>query len=132
MTRPVELFPLFAGLETLEGVGPKLAKLFPALGVEKPKDLLFLLPHSGVDRSRKASVRDVVPPCTVTVMTPEKSFSLALSPLPANSLPDSPPRLKLRSRVSSLATMPGIAEIDPEALPVRLMLADDDWLAGLP
>ncbi len=67
MSRPAELFPLFAELETLDGVGPKIAKLFQSLGVEKPKDLLFLLPHSGVDRSRKASVRDVVPPCTVTV-----------------------------------------------------------------
>ncbi|PRD34226.1 UNVERIFIED_CONTAM: recG [Trichonephila clavipes] len=37
------------------------------LGVERPKDLLFLLPHSGVDRSRRASVRDVVPPAVVTV-----------------------------------------------------------------
>ena len=67
MSRPAELFPLFAELETLDGVGPKIAKLFQSLGVEKPKDLLFLLPHSGVDRSRKATVRDVVPPCTVTV-----------------------------------------------------------------
>ncbi|MBD1205109.1 MAG: ATP-dependent DNA helicase RecG [Rhodobacteraceae bacterium] len=67
MTRPVELFPLFAGLETLEGVGEKTAKAFAGLGVERPKDLLFLLPHSGVDRARKASVRDVVPPCTMTV-----------------------------------------------------------------
>ncbi len=67
MTRPVELFPLFAGLETLEGVGEKTAKAFAGLGVERPKDLLFLLPHSGVDRARKASLRDVVPPCTVTV-----------------------------------------------------------------
>ena len=67
MSRPPELFPLFAGLETLEGVGPKTAAAFAGLGVERPKDLLFLLPHSGTDRSRKASVRDVVPPCTVTV-----------------------------------------------------------------
>ncbi|MCZ8151036.1 MAG: ATP-dependent DNA helicase RecG, partial [Rhodobacteraceae bacterium] len=67
MTRPVELFPLFAGLETLEGVGEKTAKAFAGLGVERPKDLLFLLPHSGVDRARKASIRDVVPPCTVTL-----------------------------------------------------------------
>ena len=67
MSRPEILFPLFAGLDTLEGVGPKTAKAFAALGVEKPKDLLFLLPHSGIDRSRKPSVRDVVPPCTVTV-----------------------------------------------------------------
>jgi ATP-dependent DNA helicase RecG len=67
MNRPELLFPLFAGLETLEGVGPKTALAFAALGVERPKDLLYLLPHSAVDRSRKASVRDVVPPCTVTV-----------------------------------------------------------------
>ena len=67
MSRPEILFPLFAGLETLEGIGPKTAIAFAALGVFKPKDLLFLLPHSGVDRARKASVRDVVPPCTVTV-----------------------------------------------------------------
>jgi len=67
MTRPVELFPLFAGLETLEGVGEKTAKAMAGLGVERPKDLLFLLPHSGVDRGRRDSVRDVVPPCVVTV-----------------------------------------------------------------
>ena len=67
MSRPPELFPLFAGLETLEGVGEKTAKALAGLGVERPKDLLFLLPHSGVDRGRKASVREVVPPCVVTV-----------------------------------------------------------------
>lgn len=67
MTRPEILFPLFAGLDTLEGIGPKMALSFSGLGVERPKDLLFLLPHSAVDRSRRDSVRDVVPPCTVTV-----------------------------------------------------------------
>ncbi|MBL8562736.1 MAG: ATP-dependent DNA helicase RecG [Gemmobacter sp.] len=67
MSRPPELFPLFAELETLEGVGPKTAKAMAGLGVERPKDLLFLLPHSGTDRSRKASLREVVPPATVTV-----------------------------------------------------------------
>jgi ATP-dependent DNA helicase RecG len=67
MTRPEVLFPLFADLETLEGVGPKTARAFAGLGVARPKDLLFLLPHSGVDRARKLSVRDVIPPCTLTV-----------------------------------------------------------------
>ena len=67
MTRPPALFPLFSELETLEGVGPKIARAFAGLGVERPKDLLFLLPHSAIDRARKASVRDVIPPCTVTV-----------------------------------------------------------------
>ena len=32
MNRPAALFPLFAGLETLPGVGPKAAGLFPAMG----------------------------------------------------------------------------------------------------
>ena len=67
MSRPERLFPLFADLETLEGVGPKTAGALAGLGVERPKDLLFLLPASGVDRSRRASVRDVVPPVTLTV-----------------------------------------------------------------
>lgn len=67
MTRPEALFPLFADLETLEGIGPKTARAFAALGVERPKDLLYLLPHSAVDRSRKSSIRDVVAPSIVTV-----------------------------------------------------------------
>ena len=67
MSRPEPLFPLFAGLETLDGVGPKTAAAFAALNVERPKDLLFLLPHSGIDRARKNSVRDVIPPTTITV-----------------------------------------------------------------
>ena len=67
MSRPEILFPLFAGLETLPGVGPKAAKAFETLGVTRPKDLLYLLPHSGVDRALRASVRDVTPPATLTV-----------------------------------------------------------------
>jgi ATP-dependent DNA helicase RecG len=67
MSRPEALFPLFAGLETLDGVGPKTAQAFSGLGVERPRDLLFLLPHSGIDRARKASIREIVPPGTVTV-----------------------------------------------------------------
>ena len=67
MSRPEPLFPLFASLETLDGVGPKTADAFAALTVHRPKDLLFLLPHSGIDRARKNSVRDVIPPTTITV-----------------------------------------------------------------
>ena len=67
MSRPEILFPLFADMETLEGVGPKTARAMESLGVTRPKDLLFLLPHSGIDRSRRQSVRDVVPPTVLTV-----------------------------------------------------------------
>lgn len=67
MSRPEILFPLFAGVDTIPGVGPKLAAALQALEVTRPRDLLFLLPVSGTDRSRKASLREVTPPCTVTV-----------------------------------------------------------------
>ena len=67
MSRPEVLFPLFAGLDTLPGVGARTAEALQGLGIERPKDLLFLLPHSGIDRARRNSVRDVTPPCTVTV-----------------------------------------------------------------
>ncbi|MFN5996204.1 MAG: ATP-dependent DNA helicase RecG [Paracoccaceae bacterium] len=67
MSRPETLFPLFAEVETLPGVGPKAAKAFEGLGVTRPKDLLYLLPHSGVDRALRSSVRDVIAPATLTV-----------------------------------------------------------------
>jgi hypothetical protein len=37
MSRPEALFPLFAGMETLPGVGPKAAKAFESLGVTRPR-----------------------------------------------------------------------------------------------
>ena len=65
--RPEPLFPLFAGLETLEGVGPKTAQHFAQLGVQAPRDLLFTLPYSGIDRRLQDSLKDAVLPATVTV-----------------------------------------------------------------
>ena len=65
--RPEDLWPLFAPLEVLEGVGPKTARHYKGLDVETPKDLLLTLPLGGVDRSRKASIRDVALPGMATV-----------------------------------------------------------------
>ncbi|NNF24833.1 MAG: ATP-dependent DNA helicase RecG [Rhodobacteraceae bacterium] len=65
--RPEILFPLFAGLETLPGVGRKTAETLSQMNIEKPRDLLFTLPHSVIDRRRKASVLDVIAPATATV-----------------------------------------------------------------
>ncbi|MCR9148716.1 MAG: ATP-dependent DNA helicase RecG [Rhodobacteraceae bacterium] len=65
--RPPELFPLFAGLDTLPGVGPKAVQAFAQMAVDKPRDLLFTLPHSGVDRRLRGSIREVTPGSTVTV-----------------------------------------------------------------
>jgi len=65
--RPEILFPLFSDLETLQGVGPKTATHFAQMGIEKPRDLIFTLPHSGIDRQRRESIRDVTAPAVVTV-----------------------------------------------------------------
>lgn len=65
--RPESLFPLFGTLEGLDGIGPKSARHFSALGVQTPRDLVFLLPYSGVDRRLRSTIRDVVPPDVVTV-----------------------------------------------------------------
>jgi len=65
--RPEALFPLFGTLDGLEGVGPKTVKHFSALGVETPRDLVFLLPHSGINRTLRATIREVQAPGVVTV-----------------------------------------------------------------
>ena len=65
--RPEALWPLFGGLQALDGVGPKTAQLLVALGVEKPRDLHFTLPYSGIDRHRRASINEVVLPAVATV-----------------------------------------------------------------
>ncbi len=65
--RPPLLFPLFADLETLPGVGPKTARALGSLAIDAPRDLLFTLPVSGIDRRRVESVQGVELPGVVTV-----------------------------------------------------------------
>ncbi len=65
--RPEQLFPLFAGLETLSGIGPRTARLLARGGIEAPRDLLFSLPYSVVDRRRRETIRGADLPCTLTV-----------------------------------------------------------------
>ncbi len=67
MSRPAVLFPLFAGLDTLDGVGPKTAKHFAQMGVERPRDLLFTLPHAVIDRRVRKTIKGAALPGTVTV-----------------------------------------------------------------
>ena len=66
-SRPEPLFPLFADLETLPGVGPKIAKSLAGLAIEAPRDLLFTLPHSGIDRRKRDTVQGADLPGVVTV-----------------------------------------------------------------
>ena len=66
-TRPEILFPLFAKLNTLSGVGDKSAKAFAGLKITKPRDLIFTLPHSVVDRRVVQSVQGLAAPQTLSV-----------------------------------------------------------------
>ncbi|MCW0181545.1 MAG: ATP-dependent DNA helicase RecG [Zavarzinia sp.] len=70
--RPAALFPLFAPLTTLPGVGPKLAKpVAKAVGGERVIDVLFHLPFALVDRQLRPSIAEAplneVATLTVTV-----------------------------------------------------------------
>jgi len=65
--RPEILFPLFGALDGLPGIGPKIARALAGLGVEAPRDLLFVLPEQGIDRALRPSLRGVVPPVVATV-----------------------------------------------------------------
>ena len=66
-SRPEILFPLFGAMTKLDGIGPKSAQVLDGAGIAHPRDLLFTLPASGVDRANRASIADIVPPSTVTV-----------------------------------------------------------------
>ncbi|SDE10511.1 ATP-dependent DNA helicase RecG [Limimaricola pyoseonensis] len=65
--RPEILFPLFGDLKALDGIGPKTAQAFEAAGLTRPRDVVLTLPHSGIDRTRRRSLREVVPPTVATV-----------------------------------------------------------------
>ena len=69
--RPALLDPLFAALTSLQGIGPKLAKLFARLTDRDPPrvvDLLFHLPTGTIDRRARPKLRDVVPDTVATVL----------------------------------------------------------------
>ena len=65
--RPEVLFPLFAGIETLPGIGPKTAKLLEKRDIASPRDLIYSLPFAVIDRRPKASVAEAQPGDHVTV-----------------------------------------------------------------
>ncbi|MEZ5715165.1 MAG: ATP-dependent DNA helicase RecG [Paracoccaceae bacterium] len=65
--RPEQLYPLFAEIETLEGVGKKTAQHLAQIGIERPRDVLFTLPYSGIDRRRRETVQGADLPEVLTV-----------------------------------------------------------------
>ena len=65
--RPEVLFPLFGSLTKLDGIGPKSEQALVAGGIAHPRDLLYTLPASGIDRQRRESIAGAVLPDVVTV-----------------------------------------------------------------
>jgi len=65
--RPEILFPLFAELTSLEGVGPKIAQNFQGLHIERPRDILMTLPYNGIDRRLVETVQGVDLPNVLTL-----------------------------------------------------------------
>ena len=65
--RPEVLFPLFAEISVLDGIGPKIAQALAKAEIESPRDVLFTLPYSGMDRRLKPSIRGLTLPADATV-----------------------------------------------------------------
>lgn len=65
--RPEILFPLFADLKTLKGVGPRTAESFGRMDIVRPKDLLFTLPSGGIDRRLREDISGVPTGTVVTI-----------------------------------------------------------------
>ena len=65
--RPEILYPLFAGVDSLPGIGKRTARLFARLGVETVGDMALTLPSSGIARRPVASLREAEPGADVVV-----------------------------------------------------------------
>ena len=65
--RPEILFPLFSDLTSLPGVGEKTTTAFETLKIFKPRDLIFTLPHSVVDRRIVPTVQGLPKAIIITV-----------------------------------------------------------------
>ena len=107
--RPAILFPLFADIRTLSGVGPKLEKLIAKVAGPKLADLVFDLPVGVVDRSYRPRLAGAEPGRIATVEV--------------NVLDHMPPRIKsqpYKVRVSD----------DSAVMDLVFFRAHADWLAA--
>lgn len=66
--RPPILFPIFADIRTLPGVGPKLAQLLQKVAGGNVARLLWLLPTSIIDRRNTPKIRNIFHGDVVTVV----------------------------------------------------------------
>ncbi|KUF11754.1 ATP-dependent DNA helicase RecG [Pseudoponticoccus marisrubri] len=65
--RPEALWPLFADLKGLDGIGPKTAQALHQIDIDTPRDLLMTLPYSGIGRRLRPTLRGAELPATLTV-----------------------------------------------------------------
>src|ERR1700753_2834616 len=108
--RPSILFPLFAEIRTLSGVGPKLEKLIAKVAGPRLADLIFDLPVGVVDRSYRPQLIAAEPGRIATVEI--------------NVLDHLPPRVKsqpYKVRVSD----------DTAVMDLVFFRAQADWLEKL-
>ena len=77
--RPSELFHLFGDLNNLSGIGPKTVINLKNLSIEKPRDFLFNLPFSVLDRLPVSSIRGVPASKIVTVDVLVKAHKIGRS-----------------------------------------------------
>ena len=66
--RPQILFPLFASVTSLPGIGPRFAKLFEKLCGPHVIDLLWHLPTGLIDRSEEPSLQEAVDGSVITAV----------------------------------------------------------------
>ncbi|HEY0212912.1 MAG TPA: ATP-dependent DNA helicase RecG [Paenirhodobacter sp.] len=76
--RPAILFPLFAGADTLPGIGAKTAQALAQGNITRPRDFLLTLPYGVIDRRPVETVRGVLPSTVVTVEVTVLAHSPAL------------------------------------------------------
>ena len=65
--RPELLFPLFGDLKKLDGIGPKIQAHLIPFGLVYPKDMLFHLPVSVMDRRLRKTIAGLTFPTVATV-----------------------------------------------------------------
>ncbi|MFO1187704.1 MAG: ATP-dependent DNA helicase RecG [Alphaproteobacteria bacterium] len=65
--RPEILFPLFAEVSALPGIGPKYARLFEKLGARTIFELLSLKPHRLIDRGYRPRIAEAEPGRVATI-----------------------------------------------------------------
>ncbi len=67
MTRPDVLQPLFAPIERVEGVGPRVAKLLEKLGITRVIDALWHMPTGAIDRRKRPKIAHAVIGAVATI-----------------------------------------------------------------